>query len=194
MPSFGVSVAVINDGKILLTRREDFEVWCIPGGALEDGESLAEAARREIREETGLDVELERLVGIYSAPQGPGNGRHILLFAGKPVGGQLDPLASEVIEMGYFGPDEIPEPLLRDTRRQILDVFAGAGGSLVRSSDYAWPFDPNIRRAELYRMRDESGLGRQEFYLRYFGTDSPDGDRLEVGTPLQSTKDTKKYL
>ncbi len=92
MPSFGVSVAVLNDGKILLTRREDFEVWCIPGGALEDGESLAEAARREIREETGMDVKLERLVVTYSAPQGPGNGRHILLFAGKPVGGQLNPL------------------------------------------------------------------------------------------------------
>src|SRR5829696_4121412 len=61
MPSFGVIVAIMNNGKILLTKREDFEVWCLLGGGVEDGESLAKAAIREAKEETGLDVELTGL-------------------------------------------------------------------------------------------------------------------------------------
>ena len=43
MPFLGVNVAILEDGKILLTRREDFEVWCLPGGGVDDGESVAQA-------------------------------------------------------------------------------------------------------------------------------------------------------
>ncbi|HET7088248.1 MAG TPA: NUDIX domain-containing protein [Anaerolineae bacterium] len=50
MPNFGVTVAVIHDRQVLLTRREDFRVWCLPGGAVESGESVAEAAMREVRQ------------------------------------------------------------------------------------------------------------------------------------------------
>ncbi len=42
MPDFGVGIAIIQESKILLTLREDFEVWCLPGGAVETGESLAQ--------------------------------------------------------------------------------------------------------------------------------------------------------
>jgi 8-oxo-dGTP pyrophosphatase MutT (NUDIX family) len=66
MPGLAVIVAVIDDGKVLLTKREDFEVWCLPGGGVEDGESMAEAAIRETWEEAGIQVELTRLVGVYS--------------------------------------------------------------------------------------------------------------------------------
>ncbi len=61
----GVTVAVIDEDRILLTKREDFEVWCLPGGGVDPGESVAQAAIREAREETGLEVQLTRLVGIY---------------------------------------------------------------------------------------------------------------------------------
>jgi ADP-ribose pyrophosphatase YjhB (NUDIX family) len=60
MINLGVNVAVIEDGRVLLTQREDFPVWCLPGGGVDPGESLAQAAVREVREETGLEVELER--------------------------------------------------------------------------------------------------------------------------------------
>lgn len=65
----GVNVAIVSEGRVLLTRREDFDVWCLPGGQVDAGESLAEAARREVREETGLEVRIERLVGMYSGPR-----------------------------------------------------------------------------------------------------------------------------
>ncbi|MEP6984348.1 MAG: NUDIX domain-containing protein, partial [Chloroflexota bacterium] len=52
--------------RVLLTRRTDNGRWCLPGGAMEAGESLAETCIREVREETGLEVRILRLVGIYS--------------------------------------------------------------------------------------------------------------------------------
>ena len=64
MPGIATTVAVIQDKKILLTKRDDFEVWCLPGGGVEPGESLAQGAIREVHEETGLEVRLEELVGV----------------------------------------------------------------------------------------------------------------------------------
>jgi 8-oxo-dGTP diphosphatase len=61
MPIIGVNVAIFQDGKVLLTKRRDFKVWCLPGGEVDNGETLVEAAKREAREELGLEVQLERL-------------------------------------------------------------------------------------------------------------------------------------
>lgn len=68
--NLAVNVAVIDaHNRVLLTRREDFEVWCLPGGSVEEGESLAADAVREVSEETDLTVQLTRWVGIYSRPK-----------------------------------------------------------------------------------------------------------------------------
>jgi ADP-ribose pyrophosphatase YjhB (NUDIX family) len=62
--------AVVTDreGRILLQRRRDSGNWALPGGAMDIGETLAESALREVREETGFDVRIDRIVGIYSDP------------------------------------------------------------------------------------------------------------------------------
>src|SRR5262245_20682598 len=65
------SSAVIFDEtrtKVLLTRRTDNGLWCLPGGAMDSGESAAEGCEREVLEETGLGVRVKRLVGVYSDP------------------------------------------------------------------------------------------------------------------------------
>ncbi|MBN1668904.1 MAG: NUDIX hydrolase, partial [Anaerolineales bacterium] len=85
MASMGVNVAIIENGKVLLTQREDFEYWVLPGGGAEAGETLAQAARREAQEETGLEVELTRMVGFYYRPSKPPWGGQVALFAARPV-------------------------------------------------------------------------------------------------------------
>jgi ADP-ribose pyrophosphatase YjhB (NUDIX family) len=179
MPMLGVTVAIIEDDRILLTKREDFEVWCLPGGAVDDGESVAAAAVREAREETGLEVELTRLVGIYSRPRG-WRSTHLILFAGRVVGGALRPDPHEVVEAAYFGLSGLPEPLLAGHHQQILDALGGASGN-AWAYEIAWPFETNITRQELYALRDRSGLSRQAFYTRHMVAVGSDAMTLEVG-------------
>ncbi len=65
-----VNVVVENDkGEILMIRRTDNDNWALPGGAIDLGESVTQAAVRETKEETGIDVEITGLVGIYSDPK-----------------------------------------------------------------------------------------------------------------------------
>ncbi len=181
MPTLGVEIAILLSGQILLTQREDFETWCLPGGDVDAGESAAQAAVREAREETGLDVRLERLVGIYSMPRWRAGGAHIVVFAARPAGGSLQLQPSEVIAARYFGPDALPEPLFDWHRQHIRDALSGIGGSVAWSQGMAWPFEPDVTRAAVYSLRDQSGLSRQEFYLQHFGRARREDEMLEVG-------------
>jgi ADP-ribose pyrophosphatase YjhB (NUDIX family) len=65
----GSSAVVTDDeGRILLQRRSDSGNWALPGGAMDIGETFAQSAAREVKEETGLDVRIDRIIGIYSDP------------------------------------------------------------------------------------------------------------------------------
>lgn len=181
MTSLAVNVAVVDErGRVLLTLREDFEVWCLPGGAVEDGESLAAAAVREAREETGLEVELTRLVGLYARPRF-GEYHTLAVFAARAVGGELRPQRGEVVAVGFFGADDLPDDLLWGQRERIADVLAGVGGSVVRTNDVERPADWPVSRAALYALRDRSGLPRREFYRRHAARLGSDESTLEVG-------------
>jgi 8-oxo-dGTP diphosphatase len=165
MPTLAAIVAVIDNGKVLLTKREDFEVWCLPGGGVEDGESLAEAAIREAKEETGVDVELTRLVGVYSRIGGMWNDVHAVLFAARPVGGALKIQAGETVEVAYFPFDEIPDEILFGHKKRIEDAIRDVNGVAVKQELNMFEENKPTRK-ELYALRDQSGLGRQEFYLQ----------------------------
>jgi ADP-ribose pyrophosphatase YjhB (NUDIX family) len=167
MIMLGANVAIFQSGRILLTKREDFEVWCLPGGVVEVGESVAQAAIREAREETGLEVELLRLVGVYSTVTGIfAADWHSAAFAARPIGGALEPQASEVLGLRYFDPDELPDDVLWWHRQRIADACDGVGGS-VAWLQKATPAQGVTSRQELYSLRDRSGLSRQDFYRRH---------------------------
>ena len=103
--------AVIFDAareKVLLTRRTDNGQWCLPGGAMEPGESAAEACVREVLEETGLHTRVLRLIGVYSNPNQlviypDENKAHIvaLSFEAEVTGGKLG-LSDETTDFGYY--------------------------------------------------------------------------------------------
>lgn len=91
------SVVVANDrGEILLLERTDNGNWTIPGGAMEHGESLTETAVREAKEETGYDIEVTGLVGIYTNPNrrieytsnGEVRQEFSVVYSGRAIGGE----------------------------------------------------------------------------------------------------------
>jgi ADP-ribose pyrophosphatase YjhB (NUDIX family) len=117
--------AVVSDpeGRILLHRRDDNTLWTIPGGAMEVGESIGQTVIREVKEETGLDVEPEAIVGVYTNPRhvveyGDGEVRQqfSICFACKAVGGQLA-TSDESPEVGFFSPAEIDSMPMHESIR-----------------------------------------------------------------------------
>jgi len=164
MTVLAVIVAIIENGKILLTKREDFEVWCLPGGGVEQGESVAEAGVREAKEETGVDVELISLVGMYSGVGGPWSDVHSVLFRATPIGGELRLQAGETVEVAYFPFDDLPEEILFGHRKRITDAIANVTGVAMKQ-ELNLPGENQPTRKELYALRDQSGLSRQRFYM-----------------------------
>lgn len=165
MSNFGATVAIIEEGRVLLIKREDFEVWGLPGGMTDPGESIAQTAIREAWEETGIRVELTRLVGTYSTYFGQ-RVNHSVLFAARPVGGALQPQVNETLDLGYFAPDELPDLTMWWHREWSRHVINGAQGLAWRTHiEIARPFQS---REELYHFRDTSGLTRQAFFRHYF--------------------------
>lgn len=166
MSNLAVNVAVIQRDKILLTQREDFETWILPGGTVEARESIAQAAIRETKEETGLEVKLTGLVGIYSR-QGNALDGHVVLFRGNPIGGEIKCQPGETVAVEWFPFDQIPTPLSLGHQRRIQDAISGVGGGICVTQEMNLPNYPTkIERKELYVLRDKSGLSRQEFYLQ----------------------------
>jgi ADP-ribose pyrophosphatase YjhB (NUDIX family) len=90
------AVVIDPNGRLLLIRRSDSGLYAIPGGAVELGETLTQAVRREAMEETGIDVQVTGLVGVYSDPEhviefsdGEVRQEFSVCFRGVPVGGEL---------------------------------------------------------------------------------------------------------
>jgi 8-oxo-dGTP pyrophosphatase MutT (NUDIX family) len=138
-PLVGANVAIFDSaGRVLLTRRQDNGLWCLPGGHMDLHETLQQTALREAQEETGLTVELERLAGIYSSHYPAGTfgdnspARHLViaLFRAHATGGNLA-LNDEVTEFGWFAPDHLPADLIPQHVRRIHDAVPETGEVVV---------------------------------------------------------------
>jgi 8-oxo-dGTP pyrophosphatase MutT (NUDIX family) len=116
------AVVVNKAGEVLLILRDDVRLWGLPGGMLDGGETPAEAVVREVYEETGIQVNPVRLMGLQFWPLPP-CGTLEFNFLCKMVGGQLTP-SPESPQVGFFPSDHLPRPLLHLPHRQELIVKA----------------------------------------------------------------------
>ncbi len=163
MPAITVNVAVLYNNQILLTKRDDFEVWCLPSGGVEDGESLAQAAMRETKEETGTDIELVSLVGVYSRI-GALPDVHAVLFTATPIGASLQTQPGETIEVRYFPLDQIPDNLSFGHRKRIEDAIGGVGSGIAVTQELTLPLGQKITSHALAETRKLDRETRVEFY------------------------------
>lgn len=130
---FRISVsALIFDGeRVLLAHRRAIDWWNLPGGALDPGETVDEALRREVREETGLDVEVDQLIGVYSKPL---KQEVVLSFrchvSGGPPGRVLD---DDIDESRYFALDALPARTLPKHRERINDALLNQERAVLRA-------------------------------------------------------------
>lgn len=109
------------EGKVLLCHRRDFDLWDLPGGRVERGETPWEGVVREVKEEVGLDVEIVRLVGVYSKKQ---KNDVIFSFICREIGGLLT-ITDEVDDFAYFSPYDLPRNLSPKHVERIVHAMQG---------------------------------------------------------------------
>ncbi|MBI4782079.1 MAG: NUDIX hydrolase [Oscillatoriophycideae cyanobacterium NC_groundwater_1537_Pr4_S-0.65um_50_18] len=128
-PITGTSIIpILPDGRIVLIQRRDNGKWSLPGGMIDWGEDIPTTIQRELVEETGLDlVKINRLVGVYSAPDRDPRFHSICIVVEAEVDGKLQAQDTlEVMDVRAFLPAEIPlGQLSHDNDRQLKDYFEG---------------------------------------------------------------------
>lgn len=124
MPSIGVFASIFDERGCILCVRQNYgpRKWTTPGGKMEAGESPVEACLREVMEETGYDVEVDHLIGIYSTPS---KDDVVISFACRVVGRRQWGPSDEISEIGFFPRDELPRPMRQRTLIRINDAFDG---------------------------------------------------------------------
>ena len=137
----GCSAILFSDNrkKVLLTRRSDNGQWCLPGGMIDPGESVAEGCEREVFEETRLRVQVARLIGVYSNPNRltiypDGNKATVIVlcFEVDLVGGELG-LSDETIDAQFFPiPQALQMDLFHGHAEHLRDTLAGKPDAFIR--------------------------------------------------------------
>lgn len=121
MNTQGCFTIVVNDeNKLLLVKRNDYPLWDLPGGRLENEESLEECAIRETQEETGYKISIVKKVGEYHRPQYKDT-QHI--FIAEIVGGKAIVNGQETSKLAWFYPKKIPLFLIPNRNLQIKDYL-----------------------------------------------------------------------
>src|SRR3954469_9916934 len=123
-PLVTVDIVIESDEGIVLVRRRNPPLgWALPGGFVDRGESVAQAARREAKEETGLDVELIELLGVYSDPKRDPRGLFTIstVFVGRVPAGSRPVGGDDAADARVFALDALPPDIAFDHPTIISD-------------------------------------------------------------------------
>jgi len=139
MTQFTIGAFVVlfdQKGRVLLCHRRDLDIWNLPGGSVESGELPNEAAVRETKEETGLKVKIQGLVGVYGKPH---KDELVFVFTGRVIGGKLK-TTNESDGCVYFKIRKIPENTIPKHKERILDAK-----NFVTKPLFRWQNSPSAR-------------------------------------------------
>ncbi len=135
----GCGIIIEQNNQILLQHRTDADVWGIPGGVIEMGEQVEDAARRETLEETGLTAGNLELFGIYSGQEGYAhysNGDQVysiqLIFYTTTVMGELIQVSDESHAHQYFDKNNLPDNINSHQKRFIMDWVNGLQTPIIK--------------------------------------------------------------
>jgi ADP-ribose pyrophosphatase YjhB (NUDIX family) len=162
----GSSAVIVDDeGRILLQRRSDSGNWALPGGAMDIGETLAQSAIREVKEETGFDVRIDRIVGIYSDPghvfayeDGEVRQEFSICVACVIVGGTLT-VSQESTGVRFVSVAEVPSLTMHSSIRKRIDDYLNNEPPVLRLYWAARKTpppgtDPSVPFAEIAALRE----------------------------------------
>ena len=127
-----VALVFVRDGESILLVKQNYggRYWSLPGGKMEHGESIDQAAIREAREETGLEVRIKRVVGIYSKV---GESELAVTLEGEIIGGSLQPVTAETSACRYWPLDHLPNPVRPHLVERIEDFRRDSPEAVLRS-------------------------------------------------------------
>ena len=118
-------------GRVLLCHRRDYDLWNLPGGGLSHGESLWDGVKREVKEETGLEVKIVRLSGIYDKPD---KNEIVFSFICRVVGGQTT-LNDEADQIKYFEANKLPKNTSPKHVLRIHDAIDFTDQTVMKTQD-----------------------------------------------------------
>ncbi len=137
----GTAVVIVNEhNQVLLQKRSDSLSWGLPGGLLELNERIEHCAIREVKEETNLDIQIQRFIGVFTNPLmrwHETDQAQVICFAflAKAVGGDMRVNDSESIALEYFDYEQLPEIHTLDNR-QIIDAYYHHQYNLIEGKSY----------------------------------------------------------
>jgi ADP-ribose pyrophosphatase YjhB (NUDIX family) len=130
-PQFTIGVFGIifdEEKRVLLCHRRDHDLWNLPGGGMEHEESPWDGTKREVKEETGLDVEISKLAGVYSKPD---KNEIVFSFVCKKIGGEMT-LNDEADKIEFFEIEKLPPNMPPKQIERIKDALKVTASAILK--------------------------------------------------------------